>query len=81
MYKRSIEDERRLRKLRDESGGGYVFAGAYICGRGYLKRFTYGRKDLKKICTRKVRRKLKASDDLVQRNLYRKMSEYDWLCW
>lgn len=81
MYKRAKEDERRLRKIHNECGNGFTFAGAYICNGGYLKRFTYGKKSYKKICTRVVRRKLKASDDLLQRNLYRKLSEYEWMCW
>ena len=78
MWKRAHEDERRLRKL---TKAGYAFAGAYMHRHGYLKRFTYSNKSLKSLCNRTVRRKLKQSDDLLQGNLYRKVSDYDNMCW
>ena len=78
MWKRATEDNRRLRKLVKK---GYAFAGAYEHPHGYLKRFSYSDKDLKKLCNRAVRRKLKGSDELLQRNLYRKVSDYDNMCW
>jgi len=81
MHKRAREDERRLQKISVENCSGYSFAGAYICNGGYLKRFSYGNKSYKRICTRKLRRKMKCADYLLQRGKYRKASEYEWMCW
>lgn len=80
MWKRSKEDERRLQKMAEYKNG-FVFAGAYMHPHGYLKRYTYGDKEKKKLCNRIARRKLKKSNDLLQGNLYRKISEYEWWCW
>ena len=78
MWKRAHEDDRRLRKLVKD---GFNFAGAYEHPHGYLKRYTYSDKSWKKLCGRAVRRKLKRGDELLQRNMYRKVSEYQWKCW
>lgn len=78
MYKRSVEDKRRLKRLQFD---GYRFAGAYEHPHGYLKRYSYSDKTYKKLCGRAVRRKLRQSDFLYQGNNYRKISEYQWKCW
>lgn len=80
-YQRSIEDERRLKKLYDETKNSY-YAGAYIDPRKGYYRYSVQDGDyakwLKKYSNRYIRRKLSTSDIIYSRRGDKKLREYKW---
>lgn len=78
-YKRARERNRRLRKLYEETKNSYG-AGAGIKGTR-LYRYSCHDKDLKKICRRSVRRRIKqinTETSLREKGGYKKLFDYWW---
>jgi len=75
-HRRSREDDRRLKKLYDETKNSYR-GGAYLDERtGRYERYSIGNKFAKTQSVRAIRRKLKNSDVIYAKGQYKRFYDY-----
>lgn len=80
-YQRARERNRRLRKLYDATKNGYGNGAWYDEEKSRYIRYSCHDKDLKDLCRRTTRRRLKRLDPdaMPQRGSYKKVFDYWWI--
>lgn len=79
-HKRTCENNRRLRRLYNKTKYNYASGVCYDERKHRYKRFTSHSKDLKRLCKKITRHRLKYInwDTISQRSLYKKAFDYWW---
>ncbi len=79
-YQRAQERNRRLRKLYDATKNGYGAGAGYDEKRSRYYRYSCHDKDLKALCRRTTRRRLKRMEyETLPRGAHKKVFDYWWV--
>ena len=77
-HKRSREDDKRLKKLYEETKNSYIAGAYYNEHKDRYIRYTSNNEWTKTENRKYTRRKLNNSPFLLQRNQYKKVQDYKW---
>ena len=77
-HRRSREDDKRLKKLYEETKNSYGAGAYYDEKKGILRQYSVHSKFIKNQSTRTIRRKLKNSDIIYSKGQYKRLYDYWW---